>query len=97
MKSKNLIIPEQSGFSHQGSTINNTIKRGSHIQEAFANNQNCIGVYFKIYKAFDSSWRHENIGSFKTGDTREPGKHISLPKNVLHNPKFHKVPENYTS
>ena len=57
LESNNLISKSQFGFRKNTSTVDPLLKLTTHIQSAFAQKKNTIGIFFDLEKAYDTVWK----------------------------------------
>ena len=58
LEKNGIISSSQFGFWKNRSTIDPLLKLSNHIQQGFAKQQQTIGVFFDLEKAYDTTWRH---------------------------------------
>ena len=57
LESKNLLSNRQFGFRKNRSTLDPMLMLSREIQNAFANQNQVVGVFFDLEKAYDTTWR----------------------------------------
>lgn len=58
LEKENLLSPYQAGYRTKRSTTDHLIMLENEIQNAFANRQHAVAVFFDIKGAFDMTWRY---------------------------------------
>lgn len=86
LESRNLLIPEQSGFRKRRSAIDNLMELESEIHKAFANKQYVLAIFLDISKAYDTVWLHKIIKTLESWSIR--GNMLKCVCNFLKNRVF---------
>ena len=58
LESKKLITNVQCGFRKRHSTLDHLVRLESLIREGFVRRQHCVGVFFDLEKAYDTTWKY---------------------------------------
>ena len=58
LESKKLITSVQCGFRKRRSTLDHLVRLEALIREGFVRRQHCVGVFFDLEKAYDTTWKY---------------------------------------
>ena len=81
LEENNLLSPLQYGFRRNRSTLDPLLRLSNQIQQGFAKQQQTVGVFFDLEKAYDTTWRHGIIKQFHSMGIR--GNMIKFLKSFL--------------
>ena len=83
LEKENKINKVQSGFRRNRSTTDNLVKIETSLRETISLNQHTIVVYFDLYKACDTTWKHSIVR--KVHDYGMRGKLLCFIDNFMNN------------